>query len=212
MSTPGLHILSKSVGPMDNNCYAVIDDEQGVGVFIDPSFGSTELLQEIPESVRIEWVLLTHGHFDHVAEASAIIRATGACLAIHRGDEGFLEKAPEMAAAFGLRVEAVPTPGCFLEHGQAIRVGNHGLRVVHTPGHSPGGVCFLLEGAAIVGDVLFNGSIGRTDLPGGDHATLLQSIRQELLTLPDHTRVLPGHGLQTTIGDERSSNPFIAGL
>lgn len=212
MSNPGLQVLAKTVGPMDNNCCAVIDHEQGVGVFVDPSFGSTELLQEIPESVRIEWVLLTHGHFDHVAQASAIIRATGARLAMHRGDLGLLEKASEMAAAFGLRVETPPEPNCYLDHGQTITIGGGEIRVVHTPGHSPGGICFLLEGIAIVGDVLFNGSIGRTDLPGGDHATLLQSIRQELLSLPDHTRVLPGHGMQTTIGEERSSNPFIAGL
>jgi glyoxylase-like metal-dependent hydrolase (beta-lactamase superfamily II) len=162
-------------------------------------------------------ILHTHGHLDHVggtAELAGLL-GDGVVVGLHPGDIDLYHNAPVQARMFGLEVDAPPEPGMMLEHGQSILVGGLELEVRYAPGHSPGGVCFVVSGAdeplVIVGDVLFAGSIGRTDLPGGSFPVLERSIREQLYTLPDETRVICGHGPDTTIGRERASNPFVSG-
>jgi glyoxylase-like metal-dependent hydrolase (beta-lactamase superfamily II) len=136
---------------------------------------------------------------------------TGAPVHLHPDDLPLYQNLPQQGLWFGLRLSAPPAPEVALRHGQLLRVGGVELEVRHTPGHSPGHVCFVGAGVVLGGDALFEGSIGRTDLPGGDYDTLIGSIRRELLTLPDATVVHPGHGPATTIGRERRTNPFLTG-
>jgi glyoxylase-like metal-dependent hydrolase (beta-lactamase superfamily II) len=200
------------VGPLDNGVYLVVDEATKATALVDPSFESEPILEEIrARELRLEWILNTHGHYDHVVNNAYFKRETGAPLAIHPADVPFLEGMEQQARWMGIpHREDSPPPDRLLREGEEIEVGSLRLRVVHTPGHSPGGVAFLVGEAAIVGDSLFAGSIGRWDLPGGDEGTLLESIRTRLLTLPDATRVYPGHGPATTIGEERQSNPYLA--
>jgi glyoxylase-like metal-dependent hydrolase (beta-lactamase superfamily II) len=162
-------------------------------------------------------ILHTHGHLDHVGGTAELWQLLGSSLPIglHPDEIDLYRNAPLQAGMFGLEVEAPPEPDLMLEHGSSLQVGGLVLEVRHTPGHSPGGVCFVVSGAeeplAVVGDVLFAGSIGRTDLMGGSFPVLERSIREQLYTLSDDTRVICGHGPDTTIGRERASNPFVSG-
>ncbi|MCS6861362.1 MAG: MBL fold metallo-hydrolase [Abditibacteriales bacterium] len=199
------------VGPMDNGVYLIIDEATQRAALVDPSFESEFILDVIRErGLTLEWILNTHGHYDHVVNNAFFKRATGAPLAIHADDVPFLEDMRGQAMWMGMEhVEDSPPPDRLLEEGDVVQVGNLYLHVRHTPGHSPGGVTFVAQTVAIVGDVLFAGGIGRTDLPGGDAETLFHSIRTQLFTLPDDTIVLPGHGPSTTIGHEKRTNPFL---
>jgi hydroxyacylglutathione hydrolase len=143
-----------------------------------------------------------------VAEVHAV---TGAPIYLHPGDRKLYDELPQQGNWAGLALAAPPPPGFVLEHGQRLQTGSCEFVVRHAPGHSPGHVCFVAPGAVLCGDVLFAGSIGRSDLPGGDHDSLIASIRRELLSLPDATIVYPGHGPPTTIGAERATNPFLKG-
>jgi glyoxylase-like metal-dependent hydrolase (beta-lactamase superfamily II) len=195
---------------MDNNTYAIAD-ESGAAAIVDPSFGAAAILSGIRDAgCDVKYVLNTHAHFDHIAGNGAVVAATGALLALHPGDLELLRAMPIQAKMFGMSAEPSPEPAIELQDGMTIPLGATSIRVVHTPGHSPGHVTFLLDEDAIVGDCLFQGSIGRTDLPGGSFDVLIGSIRSRLLTLPDSTRVWPGHGEPTTIGIERATNPFLA--
>src|SRR3989441_1325769 len=156
-------------------------------------------------------IWLTHAHVDHVLGVARLKAETGAPVWLHPADRLLYDHVPEQAAAFGLRAVALPEPDRALAAGELLRVGELEFRVRHAPGHSPGSVVFEGEGAAFAGDVLFQGSIGRTDLPGGDFGTLIASIDRELLTLPDSTIVYSGHGPETTVGRERRTNPFLTG-
>jgi len=160
---------------------------------------------------RISAIWLTHAHLDHILGVSEIHAATGAPIWLHPGDRMLYDQLPQQGLWMELRLTRPPPPTHELAHGQRLRVGGSELEVRHVPGHSPGHVCFVAPGAVISGDVLFEGSIGRVDLPGGDFDTLLASIRRELLSLPDETIVYPGHGAATTIGRERRTNPFLVG-
>lgn len=199
------------VGPMDNGVYLVIDEATQHAALVDPSFESEFILDIIRErGLTLDWILNTHGHYDHVINNAFFKRETGALLAIHASDVPFLENMRGQAMWLGIKhVEDSPPPDRLLEEGDVVPVGNLHLRVRHTPGHSPGGITFVVENVALVGDVLFAGGIGRTDLPGGDAETLFHSIRTQLFTLPDETIVLPGHGPSTTIGHEKRTNPFL---
>jgi hydroxyacylglutathione hydrolase len=202
-------ILQYRLGTMGNNTYLIVDASTREAALVDPSFGSEALWPEIQKDYNLRYLLNTHAHFDHVIGNAFYVAEAGVPLALHRDDLPLLRALPEQGRMFGVPVEASPDPSIWLEEGQSLTLGETEIRVLHTPGHSPGGVTFLVEDAAIVGDCLFSGSIGRTDLPGASQQTLLHSIRTQLLTLPDSTRVLPGHDAPTTIGAERLHNPFL---
>ena len=154
-------------------------------------------------------VVLTHAHVDHVGGVAGLVNRFGCPVYLHADDLPLYERAKEHGAMFGAAIEAPPPPDHWLEHGQSLAFGNIALDVRHAPGHSPGGVVLVAEGEAFVGDCVFSGSIGRTDLPGGDTGTLLRSIREQILTLPPATLLYSGHGPVTTVEAEAESNPFV---
>ena len=199
-----------NLGPMDNNTYLIVDEATNEAALVDPSFDSETLLPMIQEGgYKMRYILNTHAHFDHVIGNAFFARETGAPIALHHADLFLLQGLQDQAAMFGFDATPSPDPTLYLEDDQTLMLGETPLRVLFTPGHAPGHVAFLVGDAVIAGDALFKNSIGRTDLPGGSLHTLLHSIRTRLLTLPDTTRVLPGHGATTTIGAERSANPHL---
>jgi len=201
-----LEIQTFEMTPFMTNCYVVRDG--GEALVIDPGEGTPELLAAL-SGAHVTAIVNTHCHIDHSSGNGALKAATGAPLAIHAADLPLLRGLTHQGMMFGVPCEPSPEPDRFLEEGDAVRVGAFEFRVIHVPGHAPGHIALVMDGVAMVGDVLFAGSIGRTDLPGGNTAQLLDSIRMKLLTLPDDTAVYPGHGPQTTIGEERRYNPFL---
>lgn len=198
------------VGPLQVNCYILADEKTKDAVVIDPGDDAEEILRVIREKgLAVRFIVNTHAHFDHVGANKALKDATGAQILLHERDAVVLKSSPQHAAVFNLTTTASPPADRFVQHGEVITAGEVSLRVLHTPGHSPGGICLTEQGMVFTGDALFAGSIGRTDLPGGDLMTLLGGIKAHLLSLPDDTRVFPGHGPDTTIGDERRDNPFL---
>lgn len=196
-------------GPLENNVYLVADEASGEALVIDPAIGSEDLLEIIAgRGLKLRWVVNTHGHFDHVGENAAFLAGTDAQLAIHRADLESLRQVKGIAAFYGCSAEKSPDPDRFLEDGDELVLGSHTFRVTHTPGHSPGGVCLIGHGVAFVGDTVFEGSVGRTDLPGSSHEELMESLRK-LSALPEETVVYAGHGPPTTIGKEKKHNPFL---
>jgi hydroxyacylglutathione hydrolase len=202
------------VGPVGANCYIVGDDITREVFVIDPGDEADRILETLRRlHGRPAALVNTHGHFDHLQAVDAVRRATGAPFWIHEAERDTLEQGPARARSlFGLDLPPSPIPDRWLAEGDRLAIGSLTLTVYHTPGHSPGGVCLVGDGIAFVGDTLFAGSIGRTDLPGGDLDTLLASIARVLLPLPDETTCYPGHGPETTIGDEVRTNPFLAPL
>ena len=200
------------VGLIQTNCHLIGDDATREGAVIDPGGDPDPILAAIEaEGLTIRYILNTHAHFDHMAANGPLLAATGALLAAHPAEVELLTTGGG-AKWFGL-LSAIYSPNLDLElsDGQELTVGGLRLEVLHTPGHSPGHVAFYVpdEGVLFSGDALFQNSIGRSDLPGGDHTTLIASIRHKLLPLPDETLVYPGHGPATTIGAERRQNPFL---
>jgi len=199
-------------GRFAENCYLVIDEPSRECAIVDPGEEAGLIAHKLAAAgVTPVGIWITHAHVDHVLGVPRLKADTGAPVYLHPADRILYDHAPEQAAAFGMRAEALPEPDRALAGGDVLRVGGLEFRVRHAPGHSPGSVVFEGQGAAFVGDVLFQGSIGRTDLPGGDFQTLLQSIERELLPLPDSTIVYSGHGPETTVGHERGTNPFLTG-
>lgn len=200
------------VGPLKANCYLIGCEKAGDAAVIDAG-GDADLILDRAEvlGLKIRYLLSTHGHFDHVGANRAVRDATGAELRIHEREVFFSSSAAAAGREFGVESEDSPAPDCFLVDGMQIRIGHYLLAVIHTPGHSLGGCCFWCEGEKVVftGDTLFNGAIGRVDLPGGSLLTLHRSIRARLFVLDDHTRVYPGHGAISTIGRERLNNPHV---
>lgn len=199
------------VGITHTNCYVVGCEETHEGAVIDPGGHPERILQTIEESgLTIRYVLNTHCHFDHIGANADIVAATGAPLALHPAELPILQ-ARGGASLFGVLVKESPLPEVELADRQVLEVGELRFQVLHTPGHSPGGVTFYVEeeGTAFDGDVLFQMGIGRPDLPGGDWDTLLRSIQEVLFALPDETVLYPGHGPQTTVGWEKRSNPWL---
>jgi hydroxyacylglutathione hydrolase len=208
-----LKVESYQVGPLENNTYLVLDSETAEAVLVDPSMGSEPLVESIrARRLNLKAILNTHGHFDHGYNNGLFSSAFGCPIRIHEGDLDLLRDMARHAALFGFRAEPSPEPSGFLKGGDEIAVGGGKLRVLHTPGHSPGGTCFASEGFVLCGDTLFAQSIGRTDLPGGDYETLVASIRRELYALADATEVYPGHGPSTLIGFEKRHNPFVKAI
>ena len=202
------------VGAIGANCYIFGDEAAGEVFVIDAGDEADRILEALRRlNVRPVALVNTHGHFDHIQAIDAVRRATGAPFWIHRGEAEVLAQGPARAKSlFGLNLPPAPVPDRWLTEGDRLQVGGLTLAVRHTPGHSPGGVCLLGDGLAFVGDTLFAGSIGRADLPGADMQTLLASIAQVLLPLPDETACYPGHGPPTTIGEEKRTNPFVTPL
>lgn len=179
-------------------------------MLVDPGEEAERFLAAAAERARrITAIWLTHAHLDHILGVAAVQEATGAPIHLHPGDRKLYDELPQQGLWMGLRLTRPPSPDHELRHGQRLRIGGVEVGVRHAPGHSPGHVCFTAPGAVLSGDLLFAGSIGRSDLPGGDHDTLIASIRSELLSLPDGTLVYPGHGPVTTVGAERRTNPFL---
>ena len=201
------------VGNLEVNCYVLGCERTGAGVVVDPGADARKILAQIAKrGLRIEKIINTHGHFDHIGANRSIKVATGAELLIHEADSVYLARAGEVASLYGLRAEDSPAPDLFLTDGMEIAFGDCRMTVLHTPGHTPGGCCLYLagEGKVITGDTLFAESVGRTDLPGGSQETLIASIRTKLLPLPDATTVWPGHGPESSIGHEKRHNTYLS--
>ena len=199
------------LGPAQTNCYLVAAESSREAVVIDPGWNAEAILAEARSAkLAIKAILLTHGHFDHIG-AVADLKETLSVPVMAHAREVDLLGAKGGAELFGFNIRAVPQPDRLVVHGEQIEIGPLIFEVRDVPGHTVGHVAFVeqQQQAAFVGDVLFAGSIGRTDLPGGDYDTLIASIANELLTLPDDFKVYPGHGPPTTIGRERRTNPFL---
>ena len=204
-----MEIRTFQVTPFVENCFVVKDGREAL--IIDPGDATPSLLRSLDGST-VRMIVNTHCHCDHCGGNAALIAKTGAPLAIHKEELPLLRSMEMQAHMFGVSVTPSPDPDRFLQEGEVIEVGKVSLKVLHAPGHSPGHIVLVGDGFVFAGDVLFEGSIGRTDLPGGDYHQLLESIRTKLLALPDHTVVYTGHGPATTIGAERRANPFLVGL
>jgi hydroxyacylglutathione hydrolase len=209
-------VESRAAGPFFKNGFLVGCETSREAALIDPGDEVQELLELAKRAgLAIRHILLTHAHVDHVTGVAAAKRVLDAPVYLHRDDLFLYERAVESGALFGLEVEPQPPIDIFYAPGQVIGFGEYDVRPHHTPGHCPGGVCLQIGKAGrqgrdlFVGDTLFAGSIGRTDLPGGDYATLIHSIRTVLFAFPDESIVYPGHGPTTTIGRERRTNPFL---
>jgi len=198
------------VGPLQVNCFILADDKTREAVVIDPGDDARDILKIIGEKgLKVRYIVNTHAHFDHVGANTAIKEATGAELLLHEADAPVLATVSHQSRSFGMNPVSSPAADRLLKHGDIIAAGEISLKVLHTPGHTPGGISLLEQGMVFTGDALFAGSIGRTDFPGGDLMTLLRSIKTRLMTLPDDTKVFSGHGPESTIGEERRENPFL---
>jgi glyoxylase-like metal-dependent hydrolase (beta-lactamase superfamily II) len=205
-----LDVVAIPNGTFAQNCYLVHSRGSPDAAIVDPGEESDRILAHASRrGLRIIAIWLTHAHLDHVMGVAAVKEATGAPISLHPADRPLYDNAPTQGLWFGLQIAPLPAPDLELHHGDVLTLGDVALEVRHVPGHSPGHVVFVAPGVVIGGDVLFAGSIGRTDLPGGDLETLLDGIRRELLPLPDETVVYSGHGPPTTIGVERNTNPFL---
>ena len=198
--------------PYATNCYIVASDKTRDGMVIDPAGDSERILNSISElNIKVVIIVVTHAHPDHIAAIAQVKQATGASFALHASEARlFSGHDSGWFSWFGPAFKAPPPPDRLLEDGDSIELGDVSFRVLHTPGHSVGGICLAGYGVVFSGDTLFNNGIGRTDGPGGDYNLLVSGIRSRLLTLPDDTVVLPGHGPKTTIGWEKQRNPFLS--
>ncbi len=211
--TPRVGIIP--VTPFQQNCTLIWDDTTKVGAVVDPGGDLDRIEAAIREQgVRVEKILLTHGHVDHAAGADELRERLGVPIeGPHLADKFLLDSLPETAANYGIGEGRAVTPDRWLDDGDAVTVGELGFDILHCPGHSPGSVVFVSRDArfALVGDVVFKGSVGRTDLPGGNHEQLIRAIKEKVLPLGDDISFIPGHGPTGTLGEERVSNPFLQG-
>ena len=204
-----LAIRTLHLGPLDNNTYLLVD-EGGETAVVDVGFDPEAVIDAIRrENLSVTLLLNTHGHYDHVAGMRAVQEACGGEYWVHPADRPLIDRLTEQGAAFGFPPAQAPARGMDLADGQTITLGGQPIRVIHTPGHSPGGVCFHFGDRLLSGDTLFAGSVGRTDLPGGSFEMLERAVRERLFVLGDAIFVYPGHGPETTLGEERRHNPFV---
>lgn len=210
-----LHLKSFTFNPFQQNSYLIYNDE-GTAYLIDAGNSSNsenEILKKFIEhkNLKLERFLLTHAHIDHIMGAKFIQDTYGLLPEVHEAEIFFIDRMTQSASMYGLNCEQAPTPKTFLKEGDKIYLGKYGFDCLFTPGHSPGSISFYNKENKVLisGDVLFQGSIGRSDLPMGNHETLIQSIKEKLLVLDDDVKVYSGHGPATTIGFERQNNPFL---
>lgn len=196
------------VGPLEVNCYIIGDPGTKEAMVVDPGDEPDRIMERLRElGLTVKYLVCTHAHFDHVGALPELKKDTGAPIALHKDEIEIYQGARDMAAFWGYNIEALPEPDLLVQEGDKIRFGELSFEVLHTPGHSPGGICLYGNGVVITGDTLFAGSVGRTDFYGGDLNKLRESFRR-LLELPEDTEVLPGHGPTTTIGIEKRENMF----
>ncbi len=211
----GTELLSMPVGPLEVACYVYWDVETRDAFVIDPGGDAERILSALKDrSIEAKFILNTHGHFDHVGGNGAVKNETNAQICINKADAELYSEAPERGAIFGVSTAPQPAPDIYLQDGAQFSLGSILLEVIYTPGHTPGGVSFYSEKDRLLftGDTLFAGSIGRTDLEGGSFDTLMESIKNRILPLDDSVRVFPGHGPDSTVGEERESNAFIVNI
>jgi glyoxylase-like metal-dependent hydrolase (beta-lactamase superfamily II) len=196
------------VGPLEENTYIIADEETKQAIVIDPGDESERILEIINDrDLKVNSIICTHTHFDHVGAVGDLRKATGAEILIHEEDMQVYASARDQAAFWGYEVDDLPEPDGFLDDGDEVEAGNLKFKVIHTPGHSPGGICLYGEGVLITGDTIFKGSVGRTDFPGGNIEELKKSFRR-LLDLPEDTKIYSGHGPETSVGMEKKTNFF----
>jgi len=200
------------VGPLHCNCTILGDEVTHEAVVVDPGDNIPEILSRLQKhGLTLRQIIVTHAHIDHVGGAALLRKSTGAPVLMNQQDLGLLSMMEMQAGWLGVPTPQVAPPDASAEDGLTIGLATLPAQVLHTPGHTPGSICLLVPDhhLLLAGDTLFAGSIGRTDLPGGDGQQILRSLRERLLVLPDSTHVVPGHGPETTIGEERQSNPFL---
>ncbi len=198
------------VGPIEVNCYLVTCKKTNKAAVIDPGDNAEDILKVIrSRSLDVEYILLTHGHFDHLGGVAPIKEATKANVLLHKNDQYLVDSASQQAELFGLPAPELFEVDQYVDQSDVVEFGNLKATVLATPGHSKGSVCYLFENSIFVGDTLFYGGVGRTDLEGGSFEQLLHSIQSKLFSLPEDIRVYCGHGPSTTIGREKKYNPFI---
>ncbi len=206
-----LELVRFELGPFEQNAYLLVGPSKQRAAIFDPGFDCEEVLEFLERrGLSLDLIVNTHGHVDHAAGTRLVKHRTGAPLAIHPADVPLLEHIEAQGGLYGFRVEPSPPPDLALEEGQPLRFDGVSIEVIHTPGHTPGGTCLRFGRRMIVGDTLFRGSVGRTDLPGGSWPDLVASIRGKLFRLPADTVCYPGHGSETTLGHERLTNPFVS--
>jgi hydroxyacylglutathione hydrolase len=197
------------VGPIQSNCYILGCERTREAAVIDPGGDADKILLALAkDDLRCVCIINTHGHFDHAAENKRLKEVTGAQLIIHRADAPMILRQARSSGMWGMQVDDSPPPDRYVEEGEYITFGDVSLKVLHTPGHSGGGISLVTDKMAFVGDTLFAGSIGRTDFPGGDYEGLLRNVREKIFPLGDEVVIYPGHGPKTTVGRERRTNPF----
>ncbi len=210
MTFSNLQVEPLVVGPLFSNCYIIWDNKVKQGAIIDPGDDADIILTKVKEvDVDIKYILATHGHFDHIGAVAELKTALGADFLAHKDDFFFIEDGKNAALRWGIHIQQPPKPDRFIKDGDKIKIGSFEFEVLHTPGHSPGGISFLHNKFVFSGDTLFQGSIGRTDFRKGSFDDLEQSIKKRLYTLPDDTIVYTGHGPITSIGEEKKYNAFV---
>lgn len=203
-------IITLPVGPIQANCYIVYDENSKETMIIDPGDEGPLIMEEVKKRhLQVKYIVNTHGHGDHIGANEYVKEATGAPLAVHELDSSLLTSPRENLSAMLGHIINKPAPDRFLHEGDELQLGKSKFRVLHTPGHTRGGICLLGDEALFSGDTLFENSIGRTDFPGGSHQQLINSIKTKLLVLDDKMIVYPGHGDPTTIGWEKNNNPYL---
>ena len=204
-----MKIKSIIVGPIQSNCYIAYDEKSSDALVIDPGEEAGKIMREIDQNhLKVHYIVCTHGHFDHIGAVAEVKKKTGAKVAINKKDIEIYRHAGVLAASWGFHIDQPPDPDLLVEDGDEIVAGSLRFRVMITPGHSPGGICLYGIGVIFTGDTIFAGSVGRTDLYGGDMGELKKSFAR-LISLPSDTVILPGHGSSSTIREEKATNFFI---